>query len=170
MKLINKILTSIAPIAIVGITTPTLIACSKGSNFTIKYSDNINCLYVDQENYHSVDEVRNEIKNKIDLETTKQEISVGQLNSELRNKTIWYQILYYEIIASYITFNDPAGISLVDWSESNGSITSFKLNNGLINGLGETKFEYKNENNKVYIYYSTIHFQSYTYKLCSATE
>ena len=176
MKLINKFLTALAPVAMVGVLTPTLVSCNKGRSYEIHYGDDINCLDPTNPNvaYHSVSDVKNAIKSKLPIQPSGQSVSINQLNEDLQTNKTWYQLLYYEIIASYVSFEqeNTLGVLLTEWNEVGGSIESFYLNHNKIIGSGKTKFHYEKIGNEVYIQYSPIEgmFKSYTYQFCEAEE
>ena len=103
MKLINKFLTALAPVAMVGVITPTLVACNKGSSYTFKYGDDVNCLKKELGHYHSRKDVKNAVKSKLSL-APRGEVELNVINADLASKAagIQIQFLYFELIASKV--------------------------------------------------------------------
>ncbi|MCQ3908950.1 MAG: hypothetical protein MJ200_05535 [Mycoplasmoidaceae bacterium] len=87
MKLKNKILIALSPIATLSVVTPTLVACAKSKSYVIEYGQNINCIYKkgspeEYGKYKSMKTIAKAIK-KNSTRAPKGEISVADANSLL---------------------------------------------------------------------------------------
>lgn len=183
MKLVNKFLTALAPISIAGVITPSIVSCSQAVAYSFNYGDDVNCIDSSAKSFHSIDEVRNAVKSKINKVTQETDVTLEMLNSELATKE-WIQILYYELIATRVCFSNKA-VSIFDWKNENNEL-SFKYNNGeggektVKVNTSSICFEYVagtgTDSKKVYIHVKNItsgsiaNFRSYEYELCSITN
>ncbi|MCQ2957064.1 MAG: hypothetical protein MJ233_04520 [Mycoplasmoidaceae bacterium] len=105
MKL-NKILTVLAPITVVGTIVPTVVSCNTDT-MTINFGDSINCK--DKENkdpaYHSLETVQNTIKKCVNIEES-DSINVNNINAQIKlGNTKIIQNVYYDLIASLTILN-----------------------------------------------------------------
>ncbi|MCQ3914336.1 MAG: hypothetical protein MJ201_00680 [Mycoplasmoidaceae bacterium] len=99
MRLTKKFLTALAPIAIVGVITPTVVSCGN-NDYKINYGDDINCKdKKDKKTYQKVDKVKAAITNKINVETDRsKEISASDITGKIATESSVFQNIYYEFV------------------------------------------------------------------------
>lgn len=181
MKLSTKLLTSISPLVLVGTIVPTVTSCGcSGSNYAINYGDDVNCMNKDAQNYHSIDDVKKAIKDKVQVETdTTTVFSAATINAKIYTQDIPYQNVYYDLIAGYV-FNKEEPVWITGWSIGSPSKSwTFKWGESQAQ-LDNIKFEYQYNqvDNKLHLAlseaidvlsYTYIDVLSYTYKDCKAS-
>lgn len=183
MKL-NTILKISAPMAMIGVITPIITSCS-GTPFDFVYGDDINCLQDEGKEgipYHTIEDVQKAVKNHVNRETTKSEVSIASIKSSLSTSSSAFQNCYFDLIAaiSIGTTEDAAGIKISDWNASFTSQTfsftiSFIDSDTQIKTLNINDFTYERySGEKVLIEITdgsvTRSWQSYTYKDCKAID
>lgn len=136
MKLINKFLTVLAPVAATGIVVPAVVSCGcSGSTYEINYGDSVNCKDEKGENYHSLEDVKKAIQvkaNKQERETMTESEFGNVIGSLMEMEPlVLAQMLYYDLIASNVLTDIT--IQLTDWDSELVSdptphyVYSFKL-------------------------------------------
>ncbi|XQP54868.1 MAG: hypothetical protein ACOQNV_01875 [Mycoplasmoidaceae bacterium] len=164
MKLVNKFLTALSPVAMVGVITPTLVACNKGSSYTIHYGQAINCLTKKEKDYQSLSTIQNSVKSRANL-SPKGSLSIDDINTTLKTDA-GFQNIYYDIVAS-LSIMRQEHFRLFDWSD-NFDDQTVKFSVVDIHGLPQ----YFNnvvtyavgEHNDICIKIGGVLFVSYTYK------
>lgn len=172
MRLTKKFLTVLAPIAIVGVITPTVVSCSN-KDYKINYGDDINCKdKKDKKTYQKVAAVREAITNRIQVETREMEIDLTILNGYIHDKdSKENQNIYYEVVYHYaFLVDEKVGFTLTNWKYMSEDDTwSFTLDG---TKYDETFFEYVSENGRIYLATgdTSIKFISHTYEHCTPQE
>lgn len=174
MKLTTKILTGLAPVAIVGAITPTVVSCScSGKSYSINYGDNINCYDKKRDGYKSVKSVIKAIKNKVNVESDHEKtLSLAQINADLAID-LNYQNVYFDLIASS-TIITGTPVIITDWKSTVGEDGirhySFKYND---TEYADVVASYINQSNKAFLQFDggkQLKVESYTYRDCKIGE
>jgi len=123
MKLTKKLLTALLPIAATGAIVPAVTSCNKGNGYVINYGDTVDCLNEKEKDYHSINDVKNSVKNHTNPEESKK-ISLEDLPKWSDGEQV-RQSMYYDFIASHALFDDEKDqIKFkLTWSVTSGVLT-----------------------------------------------
>lgn len=175
MRLTKKFLTALAPIAIVGVITPTVVSCGN-NDYKINYGDDINCKdKKDKKTYQKVDKVKAAITNKINVETDRsKEISASDITGKIATESSVFQNIYYEFVYYNVNTYANDGFTLTGWSATMGTEARWVFT---INGqkCENVIFKYTCEEEKIHFVGTgddgyTINFLSHTYEHCKGIE
>lgn len=157
MMLLKNKIKFITSLSITGLIGNGLLACSKSNSFEISWLDGtiINCMSNEYDNYHSVNEIKNAIKQKAEV-ASDLTISVLPLwfDSDLEKEK-----MYYDLIASLV-FNSNFVSFLLKLSTTDNTTTNRivhltyknKVDNVLLDETISGFLEYKAENKVICIY------------------
>ncbi len=170
MKL-NKFLTVLAPIAVVGTICPAIVSCGcSGDNIVINYKDNVNCKEDKKDDkdvqYHSLSTVQTAIKLKV-ADHERGTVSVDAINDSIAaGETQIVQNIYYDLVAS-LTILTGSEIFLTGYD---ATLSTNKLNVTFnLDGAPYTldDVQYKFDQNVMYFGSGSNQYKSYTYKDCT---
>ncbi|MCQ3915369.1 MAG: hypothetical protein MJ195_01095 [Mycoplasmoidaceae bacterium] len=98
----------------VGVITPTLVACNKGSSYSIHYAQNINCYSRSESDYQNLSTIKSAIKSRADIQPTQTGVNVSEINGKISTDAKVFQNIYFDLIASYTILSNKV-IYIADW-------------------------------------------------------